>query len=108
MIWDSTLLMGLTDAAIVVAAPAVLVVFYRHRPTIRAQRLDANAAWIVLGHGLVIVLMLVPTTIAVRTVNDIGEFHARLANDILVSVEVSVGDQPPARGWSRRQTSFGS
>ena len=49
MIWQSPLLMGLIDAAIVVAALAVMVVFFRHRGAIRLLGLEANVAWVVLG-----------------------------------------------------------
>ena len=49
MIWDSTLIMGLVDAAIVVAVLAVMVVFHRHRRAIRGLGLLPSVAWTVLG-----------------------------------------------------------
>ena len=41
--------MGLIDAAIVLAALAVMVVFYRHRHAIQTLRLNVAVGWIVLG-----------------------------------------------------------
>ena len=49
MIWQSPLLMGLIGSAIVLAALAVMVVFYRHRRAIRTLRLNVAVTWIVLG-----------------------------------------------------------
>lgn len=53
MVWESFLLMGLIDVAIVVAALAVMVVFYRHRRAIRSLSLETNVAWVGLGLSIV-------------------------------------------------------
>ena len=44
MIWQSSLLMELIDAAIFLAALAVLVVFYNHRRAISSLHLSVQAA----------------------------------------------------------------
>ena len=49
MIWESSLVMGLIDAATVLAALAVMVVFYRHRRAIRSLHLNVAVTWIILG-----------------------------------------------------------